>query len=385
MSYSGKSLTSGIRFSWMEFSGSLGDLGLFLPLVVAMTIACDLNIGVILILAGLMNVCTGFLFRQPIPVQPMKAIAAVVITEGLVQDELIAAGLLMGVILLLCSGIVDKINRYVPKPIVWGIQLGIGIKLALKGVEWVSGLTIIGWDSIICAVIVVGVLLLLANRKQPTLLYIFLFGFVILYLKQPDVFSSVSLSGPNFFWHWPSQTAWSGGLLKGALPQLPLTLLNSVVALCALSSKYFPGRGVQPRKITASIGLMNLFCVPLGGIPMCHGSGGLAAQHRFGARTGGSVILLGALKIIIGFLFGGALLELLQSYPMAILGPMLIFAGVELARPSKDVLSDKKGLTVAIITAIFILGINTLAGFLAGSSVSIAYLVYNRGGKGHGS
>jgi len=155
MSNGSKYLTGSFRFSWMEFSGSLGDLGLFLPLVVAMTIACDLNIGVILILAGLMNVITGLLFRQPIPVQPMKAIAAVVITEGLVQDELIAAGLLMGVILLIFSGIVDQINRFIPKPIVRGIQLGIGLKLAAKGAEWVSGLAIMGWDSIALAVIVI--------------------------------------------------------------------------------------------------------------------------------------------------------------------------------------------------------------------------------------
>ena len=120
---------------------------------------------------------------------------------------------------------------------------------------------------------------------------------------------------------------------------------------------------------------MNLLCVPLGGIPMCHGAGGLAAQHRFGARTGGSVILLGTLKITIGFLFGGALLGLLQSYPMAILGPMLIFAGVELARSSKDVFGEPKGLSVALITAIFILGVNTLAGFFAGLGVSMVYSI----------
>jgi len=373
MSISSKSLTGGFKFSWMEFSGSLGDLGLFLPLVVAMTIACDLNFGVILILAGLMNIITGLLFRQPIPVQPMKAIAAVVITEGLVQDELIAAGLLMGVVLLLFSGIIDQINRFIPKPIVRGIQLGIGLKLAAKGAEWVSQLSIIGWDSIVLAIIVIFLLLVLTNRKQPVLLYIFLIGFVILYLKQPNVYSSISISWPNIHWVWPSQSAWSGGLIKGALPQIPLTLLNSVVALCALSSEYFPGRGIRPRKITASIGLMNLLCVPLGGIPMCHGSGGLAAQYRFGARTGGSVLMLGALKIVIGFLFGGALLGLLQSYPMAILGPMLIFAGIELARSSKDVFGDFKGLTVALITAVFILGVNTFAGFLAGFGISMAY------------
>ena len=102
---------------------------------------------------------------------------------------------------------------------------------------------------------------------------------------------------------------------------MPLTILNSVVALCALSSEYFPGKGVGPRKVAVSVGLMNLLCVPLGGIPMCHGAGGLAAQYRFGARTGGSVLILGFLKIMIGVCFGGALLGLLQSYPVAVLGP----------------------------------------------------------------
>lgn len=357
----------------MEFSGSLGDLGLFLPLVVAMTIACDLNIGVILILAGLMNVITGLLFHQPIPVQPMKAIAAVVITEGLVQNELIAAGLLVGVLTLVFSGVIDRINQFIPKAVVRGIQLGIGLKLAMTGVKWVSGLTLIGWDSIVLAVAIACLLITFINRKQPGLLYIFLIGFIFLYFKQPKVFSELSLSWPNFYWHWPTRAAWSGGLLKGALPQIPLTLLNSVVALCALSSEYFPGRGIQPRKIAISIGLMNLFCVPLGGIPMCHGAGGLAAQYRFGARTGGSVIILGTLKIVVGFLFGGALLGLLQSYPMAVLGPMLIFAGIELARSSKDVIGDTRGLMIALVTAIFILAVNTLAGFLVGVGISLIY------------
>jgi MFS superfamily sulfate permease-like transporter len=372
---SDKSLKGSIHFSWMEFSGSLGDLGLFLPLVVAMTIACDLDIGVILILAGLMNVITGLLFCQPIPVQPMKAIAAIVITEGLVYDELVAAGILMGLVFLLFAGFVDQINRFIPKPVVRGIQLGIGLKLAIKGAGWVSGLALIGWDSIFLAIVVFITLLTLANRKLPMLLYIFLLGFVFLYLKQPNVFSAWSVSWPNFYWHWPSQSAWSGGFLRGALPQLPLSLLNSVVALCALSSEYFPGRGVQPRKISASVGLMNLICVPLGGIPMCHGAGGLAAQYRFGARTGGSVILLGALKIIAGFIFGGALFGLLQSYPMAVLGPMLIFAGIELARSSRDITGDKKALMIALVTAVFIISVNTLAGFCAGAGVSAAYAI----------
>jgi len=155
-----------LRFTWMEFSGSLGDLGLFLPLVVAMTVSCDLNIGVILILAGLMNILTGLLFRQPIPVQPMKAIAAVAITEGLVQGELVAAGLLMGVLLLVFSGAIEKINNFIPKPVVRGIQLGIGLKLAFKGAAWISKLSFIGWDSFLIAVAIICILIFLLGLRE---------------------------------------------------------------------------------------------------------------------------------------------------------------------------------------------------------------------------
>lgn len=369
-----------LRFTWLEFSGSLGDLGLFIPLVVAMTIRCDLNIGIILISAGFMNILTGWLFRQPIPVQPMKAIAAVVITEGLIREDLIAAGILMGLFLLCVSGIINKISQIIPKPIVRGIQLGIGLKLVLIGVQWVSGLSFIGWDSIFVSIAVIGFLICSLNWKQPVLLYVFLVGLLILYIEQPQLFSTFSLTWPQFSFFWPSASAWTTGMLKGALPQIPLTILNSVVALCALSTQYFPGKGVQPKKIAVSVGLMNIVCVPLGGIPMCHGSGGLAAQYRFGARTGGSVIILGLLKIFIGILFGGVLLGLLQNYPIAVLAPMLVFAGVELARTSHDCFGETQGLVIALVTAAVILGANTWAGFIAGSLVSSAFF-FNQGGK----
>lgn len=357
----------------MEFSGSLGDLGLFLPLVVGMTVSSGLDMGIILVWAGLMNILTGLLFRQPIPVQPMKAIAVVVITEGLTQNELVAAGLLMGVLLLLFSGIIDRINRFVPKTIVRGIQLGVGLKLAVKGATAMSSLPFIGWDGILMGMCVIGLLLILLNKKQPALLYVFLIGFLLQYFKSPGIYSTISVTLPNFYLHWPEASAWGAGLWKGALPQLPLTLLNSVIALCALSTQYFPDRGVSPRKVAASVGLMNLICVPFGGIPMCHGSGGLAAQHHFGARTGGSVIMLGGIKIIAGLVFGGALLGLLQSYPMAILGPMLIFSGIELARSAKDVVRERREFTVVLVMAAFILGINTFVGFLAGCGLVLIY------------
>ena len=379
---------SKLRFTWMEFSGSLGDLGLFIPLVVAMTIACELDIGLVLIAAGLMNVLTGLIFRQPIPVQPMKAIAAVAITEGLARGELIAAGLLMGVLLVALSPMVNQINRFVPRPVVRGIQLGVGLKLALgaitgfRGMEerGVQDLPWIGWDSILTAVLVtVFLLVMIRRRRQPASLYVFGIGFLVLFLANPEAYSAARFSAPAFSFHWPGAgSEWSGGLLKGALPQLPLTLLNSVIAVCALSGDYFPGRGIAPRKMAASVGLMNLVCVPLGGIPMCHGAGGLAAQFRFVARSGGSVVMLGVLKIAAGLAFGGALLSLLQFYPVAILGPMLIMAGLTLAGAARSVIPQARGIIVAATTALVILRWGTLEGFLAGMTAALLWASISR-------
>ena len=110
---------------------------------------------------------------------------------------------------------------------------------------------------------------------------------------------------------------------------------------------------------------------------MCHGSGGLAAQYRFGARTGASVIILGGLKILIGLIFGSVLFTLLQSYPVAVLGPMLILAGVELAISAKDIFNDRRALTIAFVTAVFILGADTFGGFLIGCGIHCVFLIYD--------
>lgn len=372
-----------LRFNWQEFSGSLGDLGLFIPLIVAMTVAADLDIGMILVMAGVMNIATGLIFRLPIPVQPMKAMAAVVIAESMLKDELFAAGIMIGVILLAATWGIDWINRFIPKAVVRGIQLGIGLKLMVKAGQWLGGLSFWGWDSWVVAVIVAFVLLIMQLYNKPGLVAVFAAGFLLLLCDQPQVYAGVTLQLPEFQWSVPDAWAFKHGFYKGVLPQLPLTLLNSVVAVCALSESYFPGRGVSPRKMTVSVGLMNLLAVPLGGIPMCHGAGGLAAQYRFGARTGGSVIMLGAAKVIIGLLFGSALFELLQSYPTAILGVMLFFAGGELMWTTRGSWRDKRGAVVMAGTAAVIVFQNTFMGFLTGLVLAAAvWLITGRNDNG---
>jgi len=357
-----------VSFSWSEFSGSLGDLGLFIPLVVAMAAVGHLDLGIILIAAGAMNVATGLFFRQPIPVQPMKAIAAVAITEGLTRGELMASGLWMGLILVVLglTGAIQTADRLIPRALVRGIQLGVGLKLAAKGVGWVVALPLLGWNSVLFAVLTALALLFFVVRGRAGLILIFCAGFGIAYFDQPESFAHLKIAFSGVHVGWPSLGEWEGGFLRGTLPQLPLTLLNSVVAVCALSADYFPGRGISPRRMATSVGLMNLVCAPFGAIPMCHGSGGLAAQYRFGARTGGSVMMLGMAKIAVGVAFGGALIGVLSAYPNAILGPMLVFAGVELARACKDVVEDRLALATVLLTAAAILGSNTFIGFVVG-------------------
>ena len=368
-----------LRFSWRELSGSLGDLGTFLPLVVAMSVACELDLGVILILAGLMNVLSGWWFRQPIPVQPMKAIAAVAITEQLVAGQIAAAGLITGVAIMVIGacGAADWAGRTIPKAVVRAIQLGVGVKLFLCGVEWLSGFGISGaeltrgdslpWlapDSLLVAAVAGALLLFPRLRRAPVLLVVFLAGFALLYVEKPGAYEGLGLAWPAFGLVWPTGwDQWLDGLWHGAAPQLPLTLLNSVIAVCALSADYFPGRGISPRRTAFSVGLMNLLCVPWGAIPMCHGAGGLAAQYRFGARTGGSVIMLGLIKVVAGLLFGATLLTLLTDYPLSILAVMIMFAGYTLASAARDCLKGRD-LIVVLAGAIPIILINTTAGFL---------------------
>ena len=239
-----------------------------------------------------------------------------------------------------------------------------------------AGLPWIGWDSIVVALATAAVLSLSWFRRVPILLIVFLAGFVLIDFHAPEVFRSLRLSLPHLGISWPKGPDWWGGLFKGAVPQLPLTLLNSVLATCALSGDYFPGRGVAPRRVATSVGMMNLLCIPLGGIPMCHGAGGLAAHYRFGARSGASGVMLGTLLVFLGLAFGCGLFGLLTAYPRSILAVMLVFSGGMLAAAAKDSLRDGNALIV-LSTGGLILAFGTAVGFLIGLFISLALTYAN--------
>lgn len=363
------SKTPRLRFDRAELGGALGDLGAFIPLLVGMLNRCGLQLGPVLFCSGLMNVITGLAFGIPMPIQPMKAIAAIAIADGLNESQIIAAGILTGGVMLLLAltGLIHRLDRAVPRSVVRGLQLAVGLKLLTSALAMIAGTgVLIGLDSIglgvLCAVLV---LLLYSSRRAPGALVVFGLGLIALLARRPELLGQTHL---GMTWHLPdlaNLSDWSTAFWQAALPQIPLTVLNSVIAVCALSGDLCPSRPAGPRRTAISVGLMNLVCCPLGGMPVCHGSGGLAAQYRFGARTGGSMVMLGAAKIILALAFGGSLLAWMQHYPDSVLGVLLLFSGLELALVCRDQ-KARVDFFVMVLTAGICVALNIGLGFVVG-------------------
>jgi MFS superfamily sulfate permease-like transporter len=356
------------RLDRNEIAGSLGDLGTFLPLLVGMVVQNGLSFTAALFFAGIFNVVTGLTFAIPMAVQPMKAIAAVAIKEGLTVPQILAAGATVSLFILVLglTGLISWLDRVVPRSVVRGLQLSLGLSLMLKGVQLVSGTG--AWfaadgylTGVVAAVIVVA---LAASRVIPSALVLFAGGILLTAIIHPEVVRSVGLglSLPGV-----STPGWNDFLTafpKAALPQIPLTTLNSVIAVCALSVDLFPDRPASPRRVSISVGLMNLVGCWFGAMPMCHGAGGLAGQYRFGARTNGSILFLGAAKILLAVLFGTSLMAFCQVFPASILGVMLAVSGLELALATRDQ-TGRTDSSVMLITAGVCLD-NIALGFVIG-------------------
>ncbi|KAL4799702.1 hypothetical protein BDV19DRAFT_354601 [Aspergillus venezuelensis] len=387
-----------------EIAGSLGDLGTFLPIALALAANGTVSLASTLIFSGIFNILTGLFFGIPLPVQPMKAIAAVAIARSFSPGSIAAAGIFVAAVLFIGSitGLLGWFTRVIPIPVVKGIQVGAGLSLVMAACTTLRDL---GWihpswaDNRLWA-IGVFIALLLTNstsRRLPYALAVFIIGLVLAIIR-----SALSSHLPSFaFWHpsivIPTGYQWTHGAIDAGLGQLPLTTLNSVVAVVHLAADLLPS--VSTPSVTAiglSVSLMNLVGVWFGAMPVCHGSGGLAAQYGFGARSGASVIFLGVVKLLVGLLFGESLVNLLHRFPRALLAVMVIAAGLELLRVGEslntsgardvgtaDVEGDHRSLSeeergkrwmVMMVTVGLLVGFkNDAVGFVAGMLCYWAY------------
>lgn len=345
------------KFDLSEWAGAFGDLGTLIPFVAAYIAILKMNPNGMLVAFGVALIAVGFIYRTPFPVQPMKAIGASAVSQasiaaGLTASVVVGASLMTGVIWLLLAftGLAKKISAYVPKSALLGVVMGLGFSFMGEGIR------LMGSSPIIAGVLLMLTLALLNRPKVPAMLILLAIGFGIALFEKPELSSQLHAIKPEFVipsFEWQSLTLndlWLGLILL-ALPQLPLTFGNAFISITEENNRLFPDRPVKEQTVALSTGLMNLWSSMIGGIPMCHGAGGMAGHIQFGARTGGSSIILGGILLAGGVLLPSSISTIFQLFPTSVLGVILFFAGLQLALGSRDTSTEKADRFIVLASA----------------------------------
>ncbi|XP_022850962.1 molybdate transporter 2-like [Olea europaea var. sylvestris] len=414
-------LTTSLRLKtslWSELSGAVGDLGTYIPIVLALTLVSHLDLSTTLIFTALYNIATGILFGTPMPVQPMKSIAAVAVSETphLTVSQIAAAGICTaGTLLFLgVTGLMSLFYRFIPLPVVRGVQLSQGLSFAFSAIKYIrynqdftkttSTKTTdprpwIGLDGLILAFVCLlflifttgdggrrnlveideigssGTITTSQRRVEkrlrilsavPSALIVFILGVVLCFVRDPSIVNDIKFGPSRFHLLKITWDDFKVGFLRGAVPQIPLSVLNSVIAVCKLSGDLFPGTELSATTVSVSVGVMNLVGCWFGAMPVCHGAGGLAGQYRFGGRSGLSVVFLGIGKLVLGLVFGNSFVRILSAFPIGILGVLLLFAGIELAMASRDMNSKEESFVMLVCAAVSMTGSSAALGFVCG-------------------
>jgi len=346
-----------LRFDRREWAGAFGDLGTLVPFLLAYITIVGIQPAGMLLAFGVALVAAGLYFRTPFPVQPMKAIGAVAVTgaaqTAVVTPEAVAvAALATGVIWLVLgfTGVAERVAKWVGRPITLGITLGLGLAFMLDGTRMMAtGL----WLSV---PLLLATILLLSNRALLAMFLVLATGVAWAVITDPAVASAVARVEPGIqLPSWPfGNLTWEAvfvGIVLLALPQVPLTMGNAVIAPVEFNNREFADRPITERKVAISTGIMNTLGSLVGAVPMCHGAGGMAAQVSFGARTGGAPVILGVLLVALALFFSDSIAVLLRLFPAPALGVMLFLAGVQLALGSCDFSRDKGERFVTLGTA----------------------------------
>jgi len=357
---------------WGELSGALGDLGTLVPLAAALITVNGLSATGVFFGLGVAYVLSGLFYRLPIPVQPLKAVAAIAIARGLPGTTVAAAGWWMGGLLLLFA-LVDLprwLDRLFTRPVIRGIQLGLGMMLVQSGLMLVSRPQVVpggeervlhlashtfpvGW--LIAAAALPFLIYTLRHRRYVASLVLLAFGgLTALAIGGAgrilgEIRLGIAFPAPAL----PSVADLMSALIFLVLPQIPLTLGNAVFATVDTAQAYFghQARRVTPRNLLTTMGISQLVAALFGGVPVCHGSGGLTAHYRLGARTGAAPLLMGILCLALALLVDGNALPFLALIPYPVLGILVAFVGVQHGLLVRD-LRGWEGIGVALTTAL---------------------------------
>jgi hypothetical protein len=360
-----------IRLGPRELAGAVADVGVLLPIAVALIVANGLSATAVLLPAGLLYITVALLYSLPIPVQPLKAFGAIAIAKDLGSDEIAAGALLMGVVFLVLgrTGLIDLAARAFPKALIRGVQITVGL-LFLK-IAW--GLVAdppAAFDdrglgaAAAAALAVVALALLLAFRKAAAALALVVLGAVLMVaqaggdlalgpsaIATPDIDADVLLTALTLL----------------VVPQLPLTFANSCLATADAARSYFGERAgaVRPGRLATSLGSANVVAGAMSGMPVCHGAGGLTAHYAFGARTGGAPFAIGAVLVVLAVAAGSGLAAMLAAFPLPVLAALLAAAGILHIGLARD-LAGAREIAVALVVALLGFWLNLAVGLAAG-------------------
>ena len=361
------------RFDLPEWAGAFGDLGTLIPFVAAYISILKMDANGLLVAFGLALIVVGSIYRTPFPVQPMKAIGATAVSQatlaaGLGAAVVVGAALTTGLlwIALAVTGLGRRAAAWVPRSALLGVVMGLGFSFMLEGIRMMST------SAWVAGLLLALTLVLLGRPRVPAMLILLAIGVAMALASQPDLARELSALRPEFripalAWGTLSMSDLWTGLILLSLPQLPLTFGNAYIAITEENNRLFPDREVSERSVAYSTGLMNLGSSLLGGIPMCHGAGGMAGHVQFGARTGGSSVILGSILLLAGLFLSTSIGTLFKMFPQSVLGVILFMDGLQLALGSRDTGAEKADRFVVLATAAFAIwnvGVAVLFGIL---------------------
>ena len=359
------------EFNLHELAGSMGDFGTLFPLAIGYFVVNGLNPAGLLVMMGLANIVTGVIYRLPMPIEPKKVLAVVAISQRWSPSLIYASGFGTGVIWLILAftGLIQKIAAITPTSVVRGIQVALGILLAIEGFKMVSTGWILGVASIIIVIV------LRKSRYAPAAIVLMVLGIAVVGF-QGELPQAIHLGFilPPLTIFSPLQI-WEGLVLAG-FAQIALTATNAVIATSALIKEYWPEKPVPEKKLALNMGIMNVVVPFFGGMPMCHGAGGLAGQYYFGARTGGTNIIEGIIEISLGLFLASSIASLFSLFPQSIIGAMLLLVGIALTKFVKNLRLQET--PILALTVLVSLLVNMAIGFVVAVGV---YHILRKWGK----
>jgi len=369
------------RFDLPEWAGAFGDLGTLIPFVAAYVSILKMDANGLLVAFGVSLIVVGSIYRTPFPVQPMKAIGAAAVSQatlaaGLGSAVVVGAALTTGLlwIALAVTGMGRRAASWVPRSALLGVVMGLGFSFMIEGIRMMSS------SPWLAGLLLALTLVLLGRPRVPAMLVLLAVGVAIALMREPELMRELGALRPEFripslAWGTLTMSDLWTGLILLSLPQLPLTFGNAYLSITEENNRLFPDRAVSERSVAYSTGLMNLGSSLLGGIPMCHGAGGMAGHVQFGARTGGSSIILGGVLLAAGLFLSSSIDTIFKMFPSSVLGVILFLAGLQLALGSRDAGAEKADRFVVLATA-------ALAIWNVGLAVVFCILVHHAARRG---